>query len=151
MQNIPSINNNMILVYDDYLNHIDNLIQNRIIYIPKFRIISNNDNYIYNKNVILYNHNENILEYHMNFSGIYFYMGKAIVMIENNIIDNIIVNNSHFKKEINKTCGICTIDFTDEEIQNRNNINILKCSHVFHTECIVEWYKVKQNCPYCRN
>ena len=44
---------------------------------------------------------------------------------------------------INEICSICL-----------DTINIqyykLKCNHVFHTACLDEWIKSKNNCPLCR-
>lgn len=48
-------------------------------------------------------------------------------------------------EEKNKECSICISDFTNESI-----ISITKCNHVFHTDCIKEWYKYKTDCPICR-
>lgn len=44
----------------------------------------------------------------------------------------------------NKFCAICYIDF-----ENEDNIAKLTCNHTFHEECIKEWFKYKQICPYC--
>tara|TARA_B110001454_G_C12655569_1_gene407275 strand:+ start:772 stop:1047 length:276 start_codon:yes stop_codon:yes gene_type:complete len=30
------------------------------------------------------------------------------------------------------------------------NFSITKCNHKFHTNCLQEWYKYKNNCPICR-
>ena len=30
------------------------------------------------------------------------------------------------------------------------NFSITKCNHKFHTCCLQEWYKYKNNCPICR-
>jgi hypothetical protein len=47
--------------------------------------------------------------------------------------------------EQNNTCAICTSDFEiDEEIL------ILHCKHIYHTNCINEWILHNPNCPYCR-
>ena len=42
-------------------------------------------------------------------------------------------------------CSICLELLTD----NMECCSI-KCGHVFHTECIKEWSRIKQNCPLCR-
>lgn len=45
-----------------------------------------------------------------------------------------------------KECSICLVDFeeTDDVVE-------LKCSHVFHQGCIVEWSDRKPECPNCRD
>ena len=45
----------------------------------------------------------------------------------------------------NKQCSICMVAYENEEY-----ISITKCNHIFHTECIKEWGKYKQECPICR-
>lgn len=42
------------------------------------------------------------------------------------------------------TCAICLNDISEDK-------TILQCKHVFCTECIDEWKKKKNTCPYCRN
>jgi len=41
-------------------------------------------------------------------------------------------------------CAICL-----EELNNNNKV-ILECMHSFHTECITEWFKNNNTCPFCR-
>lgn len=42
-----------------------------------------------------------------------------------------------------RNCAICLEDIgTGSRLKN--------CKHVYHTECIREWFKKKQNCPVCR-
>ena len=43
-------------------------------------------------------------------------------------------------------CSICLENYTDNE-----NIIQLKCTHIFHQECIMKWFQTNQkNCPLCR-
>ena len=49
-----------------------------------------------------------------------------------------------------KSCGICLIDFVPED-----NLKVLNCqkpktNHVFHAACIIEWFQKKKECPLCR-
>ena len=44
--------------------------------------------------------------------------------------------------------GSCVICFTDISIGAE--CRELKCTHVFHTECIDQWVQVKQECPICK-
>ena len=44
------------------------------------------------------------------------------------------------------TCAICKSDFEVDE-----NITLLSCDHIFHTDCIAEWVKYKSECPVCRS
>ena len=62
-----------------------------------------------------------------------------------NINSNQFLNLEESKKEKNKECSICISDFTNESI-----ISMTKCNHIFHTDCIKEWYKYKTDCPICR-
>lgn len=42
-------------------------------------------------------------------------------------------------------CGVCLMGLDEKDLKISIN-----CKHVFHYECIIGWYKVKMNCPYCR-
>jgi hypothetical protein len=44
---------------------------------------------------------------------------------------------------------ICSICFDDLD---NNSINKLSCNHIFHKDCINEWFSrnIIQTCPYCR-
>lgn len=44
-------------------------------------------------------------------------------------------------------CSICL-----EKIKKEDEfINNECCNNTFHTTCLEEWYKVKENCPLCRS
>ena len=34
--------------------------------------------------------------------------------------------------------------------KEEDGISILNCGHQFHTKCIINWFKIKNNCPICR-
>jgi hypothetical protein len=42
-------------------------------------------------------------------------------------------------------CSICIMSF---EIGNLKSI--MSCSHDFHFDCLMDWFKIKPNCPVCR-
>ena len=42
-------------------------------------------------------------------------------------------------------CPICLEEYNDKE-----TICKLNCNHIFHKECIKEWFKKNNNCPNCR-
>lgn len=42
-------------------------------------------------------------------------------------------------------CSICY-----EKYYENSNISTLSCDHCFHTDCIKNWGKRKNNCPICR-
>jgi len=55
-----------------------------------------------------------------------------------------------FNQGLNSTdiCSIC--------LDNLNNINISKykieeCGHEFHSNCLLNWFKTRNDCPLCRN
>ena len=46
---------------------------------------------------------------------------------------------------LSQTCSVCTDDFVvDEEIVS------LRCTHRFHSVCLIPWLKLHGNCPNCR-
>ena len=49
------------------------------------------------------------------------------------------------EEEKNKECSICLIDF-----ENNDEVVLLKCKHLFHHSCIIEWAHHKKDCPNCR-
>tara|TARA_Y100000817_G_C16861392_1_gene545918 strand:+ start:5230 stop:5664 length:435 start_codon:yes stop_codon:yes gene_type:complete len=64
----------------------------------------------------------------------------------NQIKKNTIDFSNLSKKD--KECSICLDTFT-----NNKEIIILKCKHVFHSACIIEWLKQPGyiSCPLCRD
>ncbi|EAR83657.2 zinc finger, C3HC4 type (RING finger) protein, partial (macronuclear) [Tetrahymena thermophila SB210] len=42
-------------------------------------------------------------------------------------------------------CVVCLCDFEDDE-----NVRSTYCKHVFHSECLTDWMKKNESCPYCR-
>lgn len=43
-------------------------------------------------------------------------------------------------------CRICMCEFEHNE-----RIVIMPCAHLFHKDCIRDWFKKKNNCPICQN
>jgi hypothetical protein len=43
------------------------------------------------------------------------------------------------------TCSICISD-----IEKNAHCIRLKCSHIYHIDCICKWSEKHMNCPYCR-
>ena len=51
-----------------------------------------------------------------------------------------------YKSNINqKECVICMESFKENE-----KIRKLKCSHIFHLNCIDGWFENNKNCPICK-
>jgi len=48
-------------------------------------------------------------------------------------------------KATTNSCAICMEDFKAEEL-----VTFLSCTHLYHSWCIILWFKKKQNCPLCR-
>lgn len=44
-------------------------------------------------------------------------------------------------------CSICLDKIKD----NDEYVNNECCNNTFHNDCLVEWYKIKENCPLCRS
>ncbi len=49
----------------------------------------------------------------------------------------------------NNGVKVCSICYQNLQI-GENLIKIPGCEHVFHSKCILQWVKIKVNCPYCR-
>lgn len=75
--------------------------------------------------------------------------------LNENKIEIIQKYNCKFEKNydyiVNNNCSICM-----EELNNTNKLTVLNCNHVFHTKCLISWFK--QNfvsnefiCPNCRS
>lgn len=45
-----------------------------------------------------------------------------------------------------KECPICQV-----QLKNNDNVITLECAHIYHTQCISEWVKYKDECPLCRS
>lgn len=42
------------------------------------------------------------------------------------------------------TCIICLMRFRQNDEKTK-----VQCTHIFHLNCLVDWYKIKPNCPMC--
>ena len=62
--------------------------------------------------------------------------GDIIMLDEHNIIH-------YFDKE----CSICFCEY----IEHDKIIKLFNCSHVFHCECIIQWFTQAIRCPFCNN
>lgn len=71
----------------------------------------------------------------------------------NLVVENLLNNVKHYFtldnsiKKKNPNCAICIYKY-----KKRDSAVLLKCEHVFHTNCILKWsYSSKnKNCPLCR-
>ena len=63
---------------------------------------------------------------------------------------NRVVIRDNVKEDV---CSICLENlFPDiENFENSNQVIELKCSHMFHKECLDPWIKTNKNCPLCKN
>lgn len=60
-------------------------------------------------------------------------------------INPILTQEKASEQNKNNSCSICLEQFGDQHIAE------LQCSHSFHSNCITEWTKYKQDCPICRS
>ena len=50
--------------------------------------------------------------------------------------------------EKQETCLICQTDFN---VSFQSNLSkIIDCNHIYHSNCIEEWFKYNESCPICR-
>jgi predicted transport protein len=49
-------------------------------------------------------------------------------------------------KEIQETCHICIADY-----EQTDDIYFLStCEHIFHKDCLSEWFNKQKKCPLCK-
>ena len=61
--------------------------------------------------------------------------------IVKNDMDEYIILNKDFE---NNECIICL-----ENMIKGERVKILECGHMYHNDCIMEWFKHKRECPLC--
>ena len=49
------------------------------------------------------------------------------------------------RKFLTSECTICL-----QPIQNESICRMLNCYHIFHSECIDQWFSDRANCPICK-
>ena len=72
-------------------------------------------------------------------------------LIDDRVIMNIKKNIKKYEninKNINEVCVICL-----DEYCSKDNILILDCTHYYHSECLIDWFKKNPSytCPLCRS
>ena len=70
-------------------------------------------------------------------------MGNVEVGLSDQQVDNLtketVKNNTDFR------CPICL-----EVVEKDETLDVLKCGHKFHDQCIREWLVKNKHCPICR-
>lgn len=56
------------------------------------------------------------------------------------------LNSSQGSNDSGVACSICYIPFTGDN----KVVALPKCEHLYHTECILSWFKTRTTCPICR-
>lgn len=65
--------------------------------------------------------------------------------------NSIVSNPVPVNQEVNeKFCVICQDTIEHQPTKESMKEVALKCNHLFHQECIVEWFKKKHECPLCK-
>jgi hypothetical protein len=124
--NIRNINNN----YDNNRNILSNIVENTNVCNMVSLFVTN---YMDNSNIINDDNNNIINQENKEYK-------------ENNSINLYIF--SELDEEIRKKCESCSICF--ENFKENEIVNITKCIHIYHENCINEWLKRNKTCPLCR-
>ena len=48
------------------------------------------------------------------------------------------------KKIIHQECLICLEEFNEGE-----TVSLIKCGHMYHTQCVYSWFVNSKTCPLC--
>ena len=109
-----------------------------------------NCNYIYKKDIMIHNRFIYIL------NKLFIFLGNIIIIftyIKNQEMQNkfIILNKITKKINFDNDFNECSICFTNYKFHNKIR-KIIKCSHIYHEDCIKEWIIEYNNktCPLCR-
>lgn len=65
------------------------------------------------------------------------------------VIDVQSISSSGNSRSSLDECAICLDTLPRNDLENITYR--LKCGHVYHSECILEWFKKYYTCPYCRS
>ncbi len=49
------------------------------------------------------------------------------------------------EKDCKEICPICFVEYKEGD-----SLIKLNCSHIYHKECVFDWFKKNRNCPLCR-
>jgi len=123
----------------------------------------NYNNYNYNNNNnnnydVTYNNQLEKTHTYTPFIGLFFLLFLSFLLAcmtnndnnnnnNNNLNINLLKNNLPIIKIKNANNEICTICLENFLINDK--INILGCNHIFHKECLDNWF-INNNCPLCR-
>ncbi len=64
--------------------------------------------------------------------------------LKNKIFPEVITNALLKMPDEDRICSICA-----STIENRNTLYITPCMHLYHKDCLADWYVRKPHCPIC--
>jgi len=115
----------------------------------------NNDPYNDPHNESQYNEysSDSIITFFQVFLGLLSFSGLVQILYVNfkGCYEDCLQNNKIKKRKIKddellvSECIICL-----ENYKKDDKISILSCDHYYHTKCLNEWLKKKEECPLCR-
>ena len=127
MNNMNNMSNMMNNIFSNNMNFMNNM-------------FGNNMNNMFGNNMMnMNNMNNNLLMNPMN------NMNQGL---DQNTINNLNITNINDvskMKEDNKNCVICLEDFKNGDV-----VIYLPCLHVFHKDCLLEWFRGHDFCPLCK-
>ncbi len=73
-------------------------------------------------------------------------LGEKIGKVSKGLSKEDIEKLNHVKiHRKDESCPICCTEFSMGELGIQ-----LRCKHIYHDECITEWFKDENNCPICK-